>query len=188
MQRVSVIGISGSGKTTVAERLAGILRCPHIELDAICRQAGWRSLDDAKFRAILDESTKGESWVVDGSYRDWVVEGPVWRQADTVVWVRLPKLTTLHQLLARSGRRVLCRQTLQNFWKGNSERLRDLLSFNAKRSIADVWTSYDAQDRQFANYLKDPRFAHINFVVLSSRAEVAAWLNAIAQTAGACPG
>ena len=35
MQRVSVIGVTGSGKTTLAAALAAKLQVPYIELDAL---------------------------------------------------------------------------------------------------------------------------------------------------------
>ncbi len=42
MQRISVIGTSGSGKTTVARRIAESLGFPHVELDALHWEPGWK--------------------------------------------------------------------------------------------------------------------------------------------------
>ena len=39
--RTSVVGSSGSGKSTVARRLADILGVPYVELDAIHWRPGW---------------------------------------------------------------------------------------------------------------------------------------------------
>ena len=41
MRRVSVVGNSGSGKTTVATGIAQALAVPHLELDAVERFAQW---------------------------------------------------------------------------------------------------------------------------------------------------
>jgi adenylate kinase family enzyme len=65
---VVVVGCSGSGKTTLARRLAATLGSPHIELDSIYHQAGWTPLDDANFRARVQEATEPARWVVDGNY------------------------------------------------------------------------------------------------------------------------
>jgi hypothetical protein len=44
--RITVVGTTGSGKTTLAGRLAAALDLPHFELDAINWQPGWVSLND----------------------------------------------------------------------------------------------------------------------------------------------
>jgi adenylate kinase family enzyme len=66
MMRVAVIGTSGSGKSTFAGRLAASINAPHIELDAINWQAGWRGLakeDPAEFRrrVMAAIARKGQS-------------------------------------------------------------------------------------------------------------------------------
>lgn len=42
--RIVVVGTSGAGKTTLARGIAARLALPHVELDAINWQAGWRDL------------------------------------------------------------------------------------------------------------------------------------------------
>ena len=70
--RVSVIGTSGSGKTTFASQLAGRLGVRHIDLDAINWQAGWRDLnthDPQAFRRRVAQAAADEAWVACGNYR-----------------------------------------------------------------------------------------------------------------------
>ena len=43
--RIAVIGNSGSGKSTLARTLSARLGIPHIELDALNWQPGWRGLN-----------------------------------------------------------------------------------------------------------------------------------------------
>ena len=88
MQRVSVVGTSGAGKTTFARALAARLAVPHIELDAIFHQEDWTPLDDDEFVRRVDAATDGDAWVADGNYRMVSMDGPVWARADTVVWLR----------------------------------------------------------------------------------------------------
>jgi adenylate kinase family enzyme len=68
--RIVVVGTSGAGKTTLARRIASRLELPHIELDAINWQAGWRDLtrhDPQEFVRRVTEAIRGEAWVADGN-------------------------------------------------------------------------------------------------------------------------
>jgi adenylate kinase family enzyme len=51
MRRVSLVGIPGSGKTTVGHRLAASMDAPLIELDSIFHQPNWEALERDDFRA-----------------------------------------------------------------------------------------------------------------------------------------
>lgn len=48
LQRVVIVGTSGSGKTTMARELSVLLGTPHIELDALQWLPGWQSLRRAR--------------------------------------------------------------------------------------------------------------------------------------------
>ena len=54
MNRVSVVGCPGSGKTTFAAELAKRLGTSHLELDSLYHQANWEPLPDE------DSATKEE--------------------------------------------------------------------------------------------------------------------------------
>ena len=48
VQRLSVVGNSGSGKTTIARRLATGLGIPHLELDAVFHQPDWQPCEPSQ--------------------------------------------------------------------------------------------------------------------------------------------
>ena len=89
VERVSVVGNSGSGKTALARRLAALIDAPFVELDGHRHQAGWTELSDDDLRARVAELCAGDRWVVDGNYD--AVRDLVWARADTVVWIDLPR-------------------------------------------------------------------------------------------------
>ena len=69
--RIHVIGNSTSGKSTLAARLAEALDATFVELDAINWQPGWVGLnatDPDELERRIREATRGERWVVAGSY------------------------------------------------------------------------------------------------------------------------
>ena len=68
--RVSVVGTSGSGKTTFANLLAKELGVHHIELDAINWQANWQGLneqDPDEFRKRVSQAVSNRAWVACGN-------------------------------------------------------------------------------------------------------------------------
>ncbi len=174
MRRVSVVGTSGSGKTTVARRLAGRLGVPHVELDALFHGPGWQPADADAFLAAVDDATSGEGWVVDGNYRAVVGEGPVWARADTVVWLDLPRAVVMRQVVRRTLRRALRREEL---WNGNREPVLGLVRWDPGRSIVRwAWSTHAERRQQLEGAMGSPTCAHLMFVRLRSRAEIGAFL------------
>ena len=68
MQRVSVIGVTGSGKTTFAASLAARLRVPHVELDALHWEPNWTMAELDVFRRRVARQVSADGWVIDGNY------------------------------------------------------------------------------------------------------------------------
>ena len=169
VQRVSVVGASGSGKSTVAAAIAGALDGPHIEMDAIYHQPGWTELPEDELRAAVEERTRGERWVADGNYS--AVTDLVWSRADTVVWLDLPRRLVMRQVAGRTLRRVVTRQEL---WNGNREHWRSVLHPDPERSILRwAWTTHGEYVTRYTARLADPRWSHLSVVRLRSRTEVA---------------
>lgn len=172
-----MVGNAGSGKSTLARRLAATLGVPHIEIDAIYHLPGWQELDRSELRHRLDELTVGDGWVVDGNYRECVVDGPVWARADTVIWLDLPRRVVMRQVVARTVRRVVLRQVL---WNGNRERFRNLWAWDPGRSIIRwAWTQHGKYVDRYGSAMTAPSYAHLDFVRLSSHADAAELIAAL---------
>ena len=67
-QRISVVGSTGTGKTTVAREISIRLTLPHIELDALYWGNNWTGVPDDVFRTRVTDAIRAERWVVDGNY------------------------------------------------------------------------------------------------------------------------
>jgi adenylate kinase family enzyme len=167
VQRISVVGNSGSGKTTVAARLGAALGVPHLELDAIHHLPGWQPRPAGEFRAIVAEFIAGDAWVVDGNYSK--TRELVWQRADTVVWLDLPRPAVMRQLLGRTLGRLVLRTEL---WNGNRESLAGLFKADPEESILRwAWTQHARYHDRYETASADPAYAHLTFVRLASRAE-----------------
>lgn len=176
MQRICVVGASGSGKSTVSTRLATALGVTRIELDALFHRPGWVEAPVDQFRAQVAALTAGPEWVVDGNYSSKLGD-MVWRRADTMVWLDLPRATVMRQVFTRTVVRAITRRQL---WNGNREPLTGLLRWNPHRSIVRwSWTSYPKVRERYEKVVQDPTYAHLQVVRLRSRAEVQLWLAAV---------
>jgi hypothetical protein len=94
----------------------------------------------------------------------------VWKKADTVVWCDLPYATVMARTVGRTLRRTISREVL---WNGNREPLSNLWSFKPEKSII-AWTAthHGRLRRRYTEAEKDPRWAHLDFARLRSRADV----------------
>lgn len=171
--RVSVVGNSGSGKTTVARRIAARIGAPHVEIDALHHLPGWVERPTEELVAELERITRDDAWVVDGNYRRAVVEGPVWERADLIVWVDPPRWVVMAQLVSRTVWRCVTRREL---WNGNREHLLEQVSLDPTRSVvAWAWVSHRKYRDRYAAAMR----GRPHMVRLRSRRQVEAWLGTL---------
>lgn len=169
---MAVVGNSGSGKSTMAERLADALGVAWIELDSIFHQPNWTELPADELRLRVERIVAGDGWVVDGNYK--AVRDVVWMHADTVVWLDLPRRVVMLRIVWRTLSRVVLRRRL---WNGNREPLRNLATLDPERSIiAWSWVKHAEYRATYAEMATDPEWAHLSFVRLRTRREAARWL------------
>lgn len=173
-RRVSVVGSSGVGKTTFADRLAAVLDVPHVELDSIHHLPDWEPMPRDEFRARVGEvMAANDGWVVDGNYSG-KVQDVVWEAADTVVFLDLPRRVYFPSLITRTVRRMARKEEL---WNGNRERWRTLLDRRPEENLLVwSWTRFHRTRERYLAAMRDPAWAHLTFVHLASRREIEDYL------------
>ncbi|MFC9995382.1 AAA family ATPase [Nocardia sp. NPDC127526] len=170
VRRVSVVGTSGAGKTSLAREISRRLGIPYVELDAIHHQAGWTPMAEKEFRAAVAERIAQDAWVVDGNYHGKLGD-LVWQRADTVIWLDLPRPLVMWQIVTRTvGRWVTGRE----LWNGNRERLRDMFSLDPEQSvIVWAWTTHARNRERYLRAEREPGYRHIEFIRVRSRRDIA---------------
>lgn len=175
-RRIVVVGVTGSGKTTLARALASRLGRPHIEMDAIHWQlGGWRPLEKVEFRRQVAAVIAPDYWVADGNYT--AVRPLLWRRADTLIWLDYPLWVNFWRLM----RRTLWRwATQENLWgSGNYEKLYTHF-FTHESLFWWAWITY-RRHRLSCLYLPSlPPYQHLHLIRLRSPQATARWLNGIA--------
>jgi len=129
MRRVVVFGTTGSGKSWLAERLAGRTGLRVIELDALFWGRDWQPAPVDLFRHRVEREIREDGWIVVGNYGQ--VRDLVWRPADTLIWLDLPLPLVMGRLLRRTVKRAVTREEL--WGTGNRETLAN--AFLSRNSI-----------------------------------------------------
>ena len=179
--RIVVVGTSGAGKTTLARRIAALLELPHIELDAINWQSGWRDLtryDPEEFVRRVNESIEAEAWVVDGNYGP--VRNRVWQRATHLVWLDYERPVIMTRVISRTLFRAVLRTEL---WAGNRERWRHML--RPSHPIRWAWNTWERRRCETAERLAQRECAHLVVLRLRRPSEVSRAVHLLAKAADA---
>ncbi|PMB53814.1 adenylate kinase [Fischerella thermalis CCMEE 5201] len=169
MQRICVVGTTGSGKTTLARQIQQRLNIPHIELDYLHWEPNWTEIADDIFQQRVSQALSGNSWVVDGNYSK--VREIIWRKADTIVWLDYAFILTMSRLLKRTFWRIVTQQPVCN---GNRETWKTTFSRN---SIL-LWglNTYHKKQKEYPILFSQPEYAHLQVVHLRSPQATQDWL------------
>jgi len=143
--RVLLYGVTGSGKSTAARRLAAITGLPLVDVDEVCWQPGWVQVPAEEQRRRLTEICAGDRWVMDTAYGVWT--DVALARAELVVALDYPRGVSLTRLVRRTASRIVLRTEVCN---GNRETLLRALdddsiirwhfrSFRSKRERIRAW-------------------------------------------------
>ena len=143
--RYLIHGVTGSGKTTLAEQVAARTGLPWHSMDELTWEPGWVPVPEDVQRERGAVLCAQEAWVMDTAYSSWR-ELAVAR-ADVIVALDYPRWVSLSRLLRRTAMRVIDKKLICN---GNTETWRQTFSrdsiilwhfrsFNAKRTQIRAW-------------------------------------------------
>ena len=177
-QRISVVGTTGSGKTTVAKDISNRLHLPYIELDSLYWDKNWTGVSDQVLRERVEAAVAAERWVIDGNYSR--IRHLVWARADTVVYLDYSFGRTFWQLLNRTIRRSVRKEEL---WHGNRESIRKSI-FSRNSILLWLFQTYGRRRRQYAMLMEHPENAHLHFVHLRTPTMTQEWLSSLSTVAG----
>lgn len=154
-RRVLVYGVTGSGKTTAAERISRATGIPWTSVDDLTWEPGWVSVPAEEQRRRIAEVCARDCWLLDTAYGQWV-DIPL-ASAEAVVALDYPRWFSLQRLLRRTLRRVVGKRPVCN---GNTETWRQVVgadsiirwhfrSFARKRARIEAWSTDAGGPRVF---------------------------------------
>jgi len=99
MQRVMIIGSSGSGKSTIAKKLGEITKLPVIHIDKMYWKPGWELRPMEEVISMVNTAAQADQWIFDGNnsssfnYRI--------SRADTLIFLDFPTYLCMYRVIWR---------------------------------------------------------------------------------------
>lgn len=97
--RISIVGGSGSSKSTLCDVLSKELKLPAIHLDAINFNSDWVEIDKTERDKIISAKSSEDKWVIDGNYNKTLKER--FEKADLIIWLDYSTFTQLKGIFKR---------------------------------------------------------------------------------------
>lgn len=171
--RILVYGVTGSGKSVLAERIGAVLNVPYHSVDDLTWQPGWVPIPPDEQRIRISAICARDRWVLDSAYGHWR-DIPLSR-AELIVGLDYPRWLSLARLIRRTGRRMIRRELVCN---GNRESLRSAFS----RDSIIVWhfRAFKRKQRRMREWHADPDLPPV--LLFRSHRAVDAWLHQFSAT------
>lgn len=100
VKRIVIVGVSASGKSTFARKLATRIKLPVIFMDSIMWNPGWNYIGDEETVRRLDEVSSQESWIIEG-YISKQARTFVFERADIIIYLDYSPIVSSLRYLKR---------------------------------------------------------------------------------------
>ena len=162
-----IYGVTGSGKTTLAQRVAERTGLPFHSVDDLTWEPGWVEVPAEEQRRRISVICEGDRWILDNAHTPW--RDLVLARTDLIVALDYPRWRSLTWLARRTLGRAIDRRKICN---GNTESFRQMLS----RDSIIVWhfRSFRRKRERMRAWAADPRGPAV--IVLTCPAATRRWL------------
>jgi adenylate kinase family enzyme len=85
-KKIVIVGVSASGKSTFARKLAAKIGLPVVFVDALVWKPGWDYIGDEQAVEKLDEESSKPEWIIEG-FIDKKAFSFIFERADTIIYL-----------------------------------------------------------------------------------------------------
>ena len=118
-KKITIVGCSSMGKTTLANQLGNALDLKVVDLDEYFWRPNWQESEKEDFRQRVLKAIDCERWVCSGNYTSRV-QTDIMDKADLIIWLDYPFPITFYRVFTRTMKRIFSGESICN---GNYESL-----------------------------------------------------------------
>lgn len=170
VQRILIYGVTGSGKTTFAQRLSEATRIPWHSVDDLTWNPGWQEVPVEEQRRRITAICEGDRWILDTAYGKWL-DLPL-ANVDVILALDYPRWFSLLRLTRRTLIRLVDGKPICN---GNQETLR--IFFSRESILLWHFKSFSAKRRRVETWVEEGR----NVVRFRRAKDAESWLKSVAH-------
>lgn len=161
-KKIAIIGCAGSGKTTLAFKMAEQLRLPLYHLDTYQWLPGWQKLEQDEFVKVHHALCDLPAWIIEGSAMKLLAHRI--HQADVIIFLDVPRLTCIWRVIKRAI--LHWNLEIPGSPKGCTQRL---LSFAFLAFLKWIWHYNDTYRASILNLLEEVKDSKKVYVLHASQ-------------------
>ena len=108
--RIAIIGISGCGKTTLAQQLSEQYAIQYFKIDEMYWQENWTLRKSEELCELVAAAIATDRWVIDGHGAS--AKMMIWQRATHIIWLNYPFVRVFSQALRRTIQRAWTREVI----------------------------------------------------------------------------
>lgn len=98
--KIVILGVSASGKSTFARRLAPKMQLPLIHVDELMWKPGWEYIGDEETVSLINAVSEKDSWIIEG-YIEKGAQRDLFNKADTLLYLDYPSWVSTLRYIKR---------------------------------------------------------------------------------------
>ncbi len=170
-RRIIVYGVTGSGKSILAKRIAEQAQLPYVSVDDLTWLPNWQYVPFEGQRRIFTDICAEDAWVLDSAYAHWI-DIPLER-VELIIALDYPRWVSFGRLVKRTFQRMTTGETVCN---GNRESLR--VTFSRESILLWHFRSFARKRARILEWEREGQ----PIVVLRSHREAMKWLMETSET------